>query len=104
MSHPSSSPQQHHCEAEELLRFIKEGNLRHGRALEGGADIDGGRANLDYPPLELAAEDGLVKMVKFLLRRGANLDVAAPRDVPCCSDDQCSKLRLVSGEPRCMRL
>lgn len=67
------------------------------RTLANGADINGKGANLDYPPLVVAAGDGLVKMVKLLLRRGADIDVAAPRNVPCCSEHGCGKLRVTSG-------
>lgn len=63
------------------------------RALVRGADIDGKGSGLDYPPLVLAAGCGLVKMVKLLLREGANVDVAVPRDVLCCSDGGCIKYR-----------
>ena len=47
------------------------------------ADVDGVGASLDNPPVVLAAKGGLVKMVKFLLRIGANVDAATPRDGPC---------------------
>lgn len=87
-------------QAEEFLRFVREGITRRvKRALADGADIDGRGANLDYPPLVLAAERGLVAMVKLLLVKGADIDVAAPRDVPCgCPNDGCDTLyRVVSG-------
>lgn len=82
MSHPPSG--QCHGMAEELCRSVEEGNIRRvERALAGGADVDGVGASLDNPPVVLAAKGGLVKMVKLLLRRGANVDAATPRDVPC---------------------
>ena len=65
--------------ADELCRSVEEGNIRRvERALAGGADVDGVGASLDNPPVVLAA-----KMVKFLLRIGANVNAATPRDVPC---------------------
>lgn len=48
-----------------------------------GADINGIGYDLDFPPLVLAADHGLVKMVKLLVKRGADLHVAVERDVPC---------------------
>lgn len=73
-------------EADNFLRFVREGNLRGvERALAGGADIDGAGVNLDFSPLVLATDVGLNRMAKLLLRRRANVDVSAPRDVPCCT-------------------
>ena len=74
-----------HEQAAELLCFVQEGNIRRvERAIAGGADIDGEGSPFAHPPLVLAAACGLVKMVKRLLRRGANINVAAP----CRSDDE----------------
>lgn len=67
------------------------------RALADGAGIDDVGSNLDFPPLVLAADHGLVKMVKLFVRRGANLDVAVPRDVPYNLNDGRTVYQVVSG-------
>lgn len=89
---------QRHGKAEELLRYVHQGNLRRVEgALADGADIDGAGSNLECPPLVMAADSGLVTMVKLLLRRGAGLDATAPRDVPCGSDHGFVRYRVVAG-------
>lgn len=79
-----------------VLRFVEAGNRRRvERLLANGADIDGVESNIGFPPLVLAATEGLVKMVKLLLRNGANVDAAPPRDIPHC--EECDECVAISG-------
>lgn len=70
MSHPPSH--QSRRMAGGLLRFVE-------RALAEGPDIEGGTQGLTTPLLCSPAKGGLIKFVKFLLRRGAKLHAAIPR-------------------------
>ena len=79
-----------------VLKCVEAGNRRRvERALANGADIDGVESNIGFPPLVLAATEGLVKMVKLLLRNGANVDAAPPRDIPHC--EECDECMAISG-------
>ncbi|RLN85301.1 hypothetical protein BBJ28_00014064 [Nothophytophthora sp. Chile5] len=59
-----------------LLGAVTTGSFQEfERALARGADVDAADARDGCTPLQLAARDGNVKMVRFLLKNGAAVDV-----------------------------
>lgn len=82
--------------AKQLIAYIEAGDVRGTkRLLKAGARMNGGEEEVECPPLVAAALAGQPTIAKVLLKAGADVDVAAPRDI--CAPTPCRHLILGGG-------